>query len=83
MLSPRQSCTDFMPGLEVDAERLAAGSVFSSEVLPTPLGPKIAIGGLAARLGEPLVGGDDAEAHQRASPSTSRNVDLPVFRSPR
>ena len=43
------------------------GSVFSSEVLPTPLGPKIAMVVLLSRLRQPLVGGDDAQRHQAAS----------------
>ena len=42
MLSPGQSCTDFIPASRSRQMVSAAGSVFSSEVLPDPGGPKMA-----------------------------------------
>jgi hypothetical protein len=43
MLSPGQSWTDFMPASRSMQSVSAGGRVLSSEVLPTPEGPKIAI----------------------------------------
>ena len=43
MLSPGQSCTDFMPASRSTQSVVSGGRVVSSEVLPTPEGPKIAI----------------------------------------
>ena len=43
MLSPGQSCTDFMPASRSTQSVISGGRVLSSEVFPTPEGPKIAI----------------------------------------
>ena len=43
MLSPGQSWTDFMPASRSMQSVSSGGSVLSSEVFPTPLGPKIAM----------------------------------------
>ena len=43
MLSPGQSCTDFMPASRSTQSVISGGKVLSSEVFPTPEGPKIAI----------------------------------------
>ena len=65
MLSPRQSCTDPIPASRSRQSVVASGRVFSSEVLPTPLGPRMTAV-LFGCLRQPFVGGDDAQRHQAA-----------------
>ena len=67
------------PGLEVEAERGRGRQRLQQRGLADAARPEDHRGGLQVRLGQPLVGGDDPERHQRASPSTRRKVGLPGF----
>ena len=79
MLSPGQSCTDFSPASRSRQSVVASGQRLQQRGLADAARAEDHRGGLEVRLGQPLVGGDDPERHQRASPSTSRNVGLPGF----
>ena len=67
------------PRLEVEAERRRVGQRLQEGGLADAARAEDHRGRLQVRLGQPLVGGDDPERHQRASPSTRRKVGLPGF----
>ena len=67
MLAPGQSCTDFMPASRSRQTVWSGGSVFSSDVLPTPGGPKIASEVLLFASRKTFVGRYDSDGHQAAS----------------